>query len=53
VAPRLVGGERKLADLPSLAGASVAVDPRTGTFVFPRKLREEADIALLDMRAPS
>jgi hypothetical protein len=46
------GTERKLADLPSVAAvASPAVDPRTGAFVFPRKLREDYDIALLDLRS--
>ncbi|HEX8569887.1 MAG TPA: winged helix-turn-helix domain-containing protein [Caulobacteraceae bacterium] len=48
------GAERKLADLPSVAAiASPAVDPRTGAFIFPRKLREEYDIALLDVRSRS
>ena len=46
------GEERKLADLPIVApNPSVAVDPRTGALVFPRALREESDIALLDMRS--
>lgn len=46
------GDERKLADLPSVAMyPTPAVDPRTGAFVFPRKLREEYDIALLDLRS--
>jgi hypothetical protein len=31
----------------------VAVDPRTGALVFPRKLRDESDIALLDVRSPA
>jgi hypothetical protein len=29
------------------------VDPRTGALIFPRVLREESDIALLDVRARS
>jgi len=46
------GSERKLADLGSVApGPTIAVDPRTGAVVFPRKLRDESDIALLDMRS--
>ena len=46
------GEERKLTDLPIVAqNPSVAVDPRTGALVFPRNLREEHDIALLDMRS--
>ena len=46
------GEERKLADLPTVASnATVAVDPRTGAFVFPRMLRDESDIALLDLRS--
>jgi dipeptidyl aminopeptidase/acylaminoacyl peptidase len=48
------GEERKLADLPIVAeNPSVAVDPRTGALVFPRKLRDESDIALLDVRSPA
>jgi Tol biopolymer transport system component len=48
------GSERKLADLPIVAAnPSVAVDPRTGALVFPRALRDEADIALLDVRSRS
>jgi Tol biopolymer transport system component len=48
------GDERRLADLPAVASVpSVAVDPRTGAIVFPRMLRDEADIALLEMRSRS
>jgi Tol biopolymer transport system component len=48
------GEERKLADLPIVApNPSVAVDPRTGALVFPRILREDSDIALLDVRSRS
>jgi Tol biopolymer transport system component/DNA-binding winged helix-turn-helix (wHTH) protein len=48
------GPERKLADLPSVdAYPTIAVDPRDGALVFPRKLRDEADIALLDVRSRS
>ncbi len=46
------GEERKLADLPIVAeNPSVAVDPRTGALVFPRMLRDESDITLLDVRS--
>ena len=46
------GAERKLADLPRVAAnPSVAVDPRTGALVFTLRLRDESDIALLDMRS--
>jgi Tol biopolymer transport system component/DNA-binding winged helix-turn-helix (wHTH) protein len=46
------GAERKLADLPGVAAnPSVAVDPRTGALVFTLRLREEYDIALLDLRS--
>jgi hypothetical protein len=46
------GEERKLADLPLISGhPAVAIDPRTGALVFPRILRHEADIALLDVRS--
>jgi dipeptidyl aminopeptidase/acylaminoacyl peptidase len=48
------GEERQLAALPVVAvNPSVAVDPRTGALIFPRVLREESDIALLDVRARS
>jgi Tol biopolymer transport system component len=46
------GAERKLADLPPVAAnPSMAVDPRTGALVLPIRLREETDIALLDIRS--
>jgi hypothetical protein len=46
------GEDRKLADLPTVApNPTVAVDPRTGALVFPRMLRDESDIALLDLRS--
>jgi Tol biopolymer transport system component/DNA-binding winged helix-turn-helix (wHTH) protein len=48
------GEERKLADLPIVApNPSIGVDPRNGALVFPRILRDESDIALLDVRSRS
>lgn len=46
------GEARKVTDLPSVSPSpTIAVHPVTGALVFPRKLRDESDITLLDVRS--